>query len=175
MGRTTELRRELKKRFHPVAERHGFTIDATSAPFGIDFRRITPVCIDVFDLQWEKYGRPRFVVNFGKCPGAGVTHHGERIPPEKVLSHMGSRSGRMQPGKGPHTTAWFSQDRPFVQRVLLRRRNRAAAEVVDSLLAVFPELEAWFRDGTLGPHLHLVTPTRPREPALQPPEHERSG
>jgi hypothetical protein len=155
MGRTTELRRELKRRFYPVAERHGFILDMQSAPFGIDFRRISPASVDVFDLQWEKYGRPRFVVNFGKCPGGGATHLGERFPPDRVLSYMGPVHGRLQPGSGTRTTSWFSQDRPLLQQLLLRRGNRSPAAVVDSLLTLFPELEEWFQRGAVGPHLRL--------------------
>ncbi len=175
MGPTTELRREIKRRFYPLAEHHGFSIDKTATPFGLDFRRITPACVDVFNLQWEKYGRPRFVLNFGQCPGGGATHYGEHFPPEQVLSYMGAKHGRLQPGRGSHTTSWFSQDRPFFQRVLLWRKKRPAAEVVDSLIALFPELEEWFRHGTEGPHLHFSPPLRLRTAITQPPAHESSS
>src|SRR5215471_738234 len=97
MGRTTELRRELKARFHPHAQQLGFSIEEHGA-LGADFRRVTPERVDVFDLQWEKYGAPRFVVNFGQGPGSGVVHQGEHFPPEKMLAYMGPEMGRLQPG-----------------------------------------------------------------------------
>lgn len=111
MGRTTNLRRELKRRFYPVAVAHGFNIDMTHGPFSVDFRRIRPDGIDVFDLQWEKYGSTR---------------------------------------------CWFCQDHSFFRRVLLRQQDRPASEVVDGLLSLFPELEDWFQNGRLGPHMSII-------------------
>lgn len=156
MGKTTELRREIKKRFYPLVAEHGFEIDVTRSPFGVDFRRSTAERIDVFDLQWEKYGRPRVVVNFGQCPPSGALHLGEQVPPKKVLSYMGSSSGRLQAQKGSGTRAWFCQDRSFVRRVLLRHQPRPAAHVVDELLCLFPEMEEWFQHQRLGLHMVIL-------------------
>ena len=155
MGTTTDLRRELKKRFYPFAAERGFQIDMTHSPFSVDFRRITMEGIDVFDLQWEKYGSPRFIVNFGHCPAGGVIHHGEQVPPEKVLSYMGSSSGRLQPKNGSGTRSWFCQDPSFFRHLVLRQQPRPAADVVDELLCLFPELEEWFRHRRMGPHMML--------------------
>lgn len=88
MGKTTHLRRELKARFYPFFAARGFVLDTTHAPFSVDFRRITAGGVDVFDLQWDKSGQPRFVVNFGHCPADGVVHHGEQVAPDKVLAYM---------------------------------------------------------------------------------------
>jgi len=153
MGKTTHLRRELKARFYPFAAARGFVLDTTHAPFSVDFRRITLDGVDVFDLQWDKSGQPRFVVNFGHCPLDGAVHHGERVAPDKVLAYMGSSSGRLQPGKGAGTHCWFSQDRPFFRRVVLRQQPRPAADVVDELLRLFPELERWFEHRRIGTHM----------------------
>lgn len=164
MGKTTDLRRELKKRFYPLAAEHGFQVDNTSSPFGIDFRRLAADRIDVFDIQWEKSGTPRFVVNFGDCPSNGLIHYGEHIPPHKVLSYMGSSSGRLQPGKGSTTRSWFCQDRSFFRRVVLRQAPRPAADVVDELLMLFPELQEWFEHRRLGPHMVMMNNSRRQQP-----------
>jgi len=156
MGKTTDLRRELKKRFYPFVAEHGFQIDMSHSPFSVDFRRITAERMDVFDLQWEKYGRPRFVLNFGQCSPNGAVHFGEQIPPDKVLFYMGSSSGQLQPQKGSGTRAWFRQDRSFFRRVVLRHQPRPPAHVVDELLCLFPELEAWFQHRRLGPHMVIL-------------------
>ncbi|GGY45684.1 hypothetical protein [Pseudoduganella albidiflava] len=159
MGKTTDLRRELKKRFYPFAISQGFQVDTTHSPFNVDFRRVMAEGIDVFGLQWEKYGKPRFVVNFGHCSASGVIHHGERVPPDKVLPYMGSSSGRLQPRKGSGTHCWFSQDRSFFRRVVLQQKPRSAACVVDELLDLFPELQEWFRHRRMGPHM-IMAPSR---------------
>lgn len=156
MGRTTELRRELKKRFYPFAAEQGFQIDTTPGPFSVDFRRITNERIDVFNLQWDKYGKPRFVVNFGQCPPAGAVHHGEHVASERVLHYMGSTSGRLYANLCQEPRSWFCQERSFLRRVLLRQRDRPAAEVVDELLCRFPEPDNWFRNQCMGPHMAVL-------------------
>lgn len=167
MGRTTDLRRELKRRFYPFAAGRGFVVDTSSGPSSVDFRRFTATHVDVFDLQWEKYGRPRFVLNFGKASASGVTHFGETVLPEKVLSYMGPQSGRLRPGGGAGTSSWFCQDRPFFRRVVLRQADQPAANVVDLLLALFPEVDEWFKHGRLGPHMKLIPYPWSRDPANQ--------
>ncbi|MDX1914357.1 MAG: hypothetical protein SFU55_02135 [Methylophilus sp.] len=156
MGRTTNLRRELKRTFYPYVIERGFQIDKSTGPHSIDFRRFGSVHIDVFDIQWEKYGRPRFVVNFGQTPSAGVTHFGESIPPEKVLSYMGSHSGRLQPHAGASTGSWFRQDYSFLRRIIFCQTDRPAEEVVGKLMSLFKELESWFEHGQLGPHMKVL-------------------
>ena len=156
MGKTTDLRRELKNRFYPFVAERGFQIDMTHSPFSVDFRRITAERIDIFEIQWEKSGRPRFVINFGQCPPSGVFHFGEAVPPNRVLCYMGSSSGRLYAQQGSGRGAWFRQDRSFFRRVVLRHRPRPAADVVDELLCLFPELEESFQQQRLGPHMMLL-------------------
>jgi len=156
MGRTTNLRRELERTFYPYVTDRGFQIDKSTGPLSVDFRRFTADHIDVFDLQWEKYGRPRFVVNFGQAPSAGVTHFGEYVPPEKILSYMGPQSGRLQPRLGPGTGSWFRQDRNFFRRFVFRQAVRPAVEVVEELVSLFQELEGWYEHGQLGAHMKLL-------------------
>jgi hypothetical protein len=156
MGRTSDLRRELKRTFYPYVTDRGFQIDKSSGPHSIDFRRFGPDHIDVFDIQWEKYGRPRFVVNFGQAPSVGVTHSGESVPPEKILSYMGPQSGRLQPHVGAGTGSWFRQDYSFLQRIIFRQAVRPAEEVVGELMSLFNELESWFEHGQLGVHMKVL-------------------
>lgn len=67
MGKTTDLRRELKRTFYPYVTKSGFHIDKSTGPHSIVFRRFGPGHIDAFDIQWTKYGQ---------VPSAGVTHFG---------------------------------------------------------------------------------------------------
>jgi hypothetical protein len=133
MGRTTELRRELRKRFIPLATSKGFALSEANAPFSWEFRRVVGGDEQSFDIQWEKYGRPRFVVNFSSR----------------------GRCGRLQPGSGTGTSSWFRQDPTILDRLLLRAALRAPAEVVDELIALFSELEQFFSEGLVGKHVRL--------------------
>lgn len=155
MGNTTELRREIKRTFVPFAEARGFIIDQRYAPQFLEFRRATGGELHLFDIQWEKYGKRRFVVNFGKCPSEGIDFNGEWLSPDRVSPAHCSANGRLQPGKGPMTSSWFRQDKPFLKRLLSRESLYPPGQVVGQLIALFPEIEAYWQAGNIGPHLRL--------------------
>ena len=155
MGNTTELRREIKRTFLPFAETHGFNIDRRYSPQFLEFRRVTESEMHLFDIQWEKYGKPRFVVNFGKCPADGVEFNGEMLSPDQVSPAHCSIKGRLQPGKGPMTSSWFRQDKPLLARLWSRESLYPPSQVVGELITLFPELEAYWQDGNTGSHLRI--------------------
>jgi hypothetical protein len=157
MGRTTDLRREIKRRFFPVMADKGFSLDMRHSPFFVCFRRTLPGAIHVCDIQWEKYGRPRFVINFGKCGPAGVICHGEPIRPDDVTASATPLRGRLAPGGHSTVGGWFRQDRPLIESVLHLSRLRPPAEVITTLLGLFHEVEEWWEDGSVGPHLRVIT------------------
>src|SRR5215831_8895137 len=156
MGRTTDLRREIKRRFFPVMTAKGFSADMRHAPFFICFRRMTPEAIHVCDIQWEKYGRPRFVINFGKCSPAGVICHGRPVRPEDVTPSATPLSGRLAPGRHSTVGGWFRQDRPLMESIIHLSRLRPPGEVVTTLLTVFHEVEDWWEDSSVGPHVCII-------------------
>ena len=84
MGRTAELRREIKRTFVPYLTGKGFACDMRDAPGSFTFRKINSDAVYVCDVQWEKSGQPRFVVNFGKCSAEGMTRHGRRVLPQDI-------------------------------------------------------------------------------------------
>jgi hypothetical protein len=133
MGNTTELRRELKDRFVPIAVSHSYSLSEQRAPFFLEFRRVRHREEQYFDIQWDKYGRPRFVVNFASAAGRG----------------------RLQPGKGSTVSSWFRQDLSFLRRLIQRRANRSASAVIDELIQLFDELERFFSDRSVGPHVRV--------------------
>jgi Ni,Fe-hydrogenase III small subunit len=70
----------------------------------LPFRRIRSTEAQIVEIQWEKYGNPRFVVNFGRCPKDGVVFRGEHFPVEKIYAGWLVGGGRLKPGHG-RTTA----------------------------------------------------------------------
>jgi hypothetical protein len=102
MGRTTPLRCEIKRIFIPHLVEKGFAVDMRHAPQFFTFRRINPDAVHLCDIQWEKSGCPRFVVNFGVCGAEGLMVRGERIPPQDIFpSHTPDR-GRLAQGRWPN-------------------------------------------------------------------------
>jgi hypothetical protein len=155
MGPTTELRRALKETFFAHATRSGFIVDARRQPQSTTFRRQSGDRVHIFEVQWEKYGRPRFAVHFGTCPAAGLQVEGATLAPEETLATWCTDRGSLRPRRSAPAHAAFRQDATLWQRVLGRPRLRNAAAVVDEVMAVFPELERYWTHGDVGPHLKL--------------------
>ncbi|MBC8168125.1 MAG: hypothetical protein H7Y20_19935 [Bryobacteraceae bacterium] len=163
MGRTTDLRREVKQRFWPLVRAQGFEPDETEAPAVVTFRHHNDRATFVFDIQWSKWGDPRFVVNFGTCPADGFEFRGQQIDRHSVLAgwltYIG-QAGRLQPRRGSSTRAWFRQDYGFFERMVTGRRLKTASAVVDELMRLFPEVSDYWSSGRVGKHLHVISRTR---------------
>ena len=155
MGKTTELRREIKSRFVPYAAERGFSLDERLQPVSTIYRRQGANRIEMFELQWDKYGSARFVINFGMCPVQGLDINGKSTPAEDVLPTWCNETGTLQPRRGSGTRSWFRQDSTLLQRLMGAGTLRQPSEVADELLALFPEVERYWVSGTVGPHLKV--------------------
>ena len=155
MGATTELRRALKERFFPYLRARGFAADLRHQPTSTVFRRRMGSGVQILGVQWEKYGKPRFVVHFGTCPAEGLPLQSGVCSPDDTLPTWCPDSGSLQPRRGVSSRAWFRQDSTLVQRLLGQPALRAPADVVDELLEIFPELERYWTTGDVGPHVRL--------------------
>ena len=155
MGATTELRRALKERAFPHLLARGFTADLRHQPTSTVFRRRMRSGVQILEVQWEKYGKPRFVVHFGTCPAEGLPLQSGVSSPDDTLPTWCPDSGSLQPRRGVSSRAWFRQDSTLVQRLLGQPALRAPADVVDELLEIFPELERYWTTGDVGPHVRL--------------------
>jgi hypothetical protein len=157
MGHTTSLRRAMKQQFVPYLQDRGFSLDMRQAPMFFAFRKIDSEAVYVCDVQWEKYGRPRFVVNFGKCPTDGVTDfRGERVLPGDVFPSHAPQIGRLAPGRRRTTRGWFRQDRPLLERLVTLSKLYPAEQVISQLVALFGEVEEFWKSGKIGPHIRFL-------------------
>lgn len=161
MGRTTPLRRAIKRTFIPYLTAKGFVCDMRDAPGVFTFRKIDSDALYVCDVQWEKYGHPRFVVNFGKCSLEGVTFRGRRVLPGDVCPGDTPDCGRLygSPRSSWGTGDWFRQDRPL-PRIVSFSKLYTPDVVVAKLMTLFAEVEDYWNSGRVGQHLRLpsVTP-----------------
>jgi hypothetical protein len=154
MGRTTALRRSIKAQFLPFMAEKGFRPDLRDMPSFTTFRKVANDKVYVCDIQWEKCGRPRFVLNFGSCGPHGVICHGKEVDPTDVTPSNASDSGRLTAKPGPWVSCWFRQDRPLLQRIT-SPRLRPSDEVIAELIRLFSEVEEYWSLGNVGRHVRL--------------------
>jgi hypothetical protein len=148
VGPTTELRRALKSTFFTHVIARGFVADERHQPVSTVFRRRAGPVVQIFDVQWDKYGRPRFAVHFGTCPAEGLRVAEKLIPPDDTLPGWCADVGTLEPHGRKH--AWFRQDATWLQRLLGRPPIRDAALVADEILTAFRELEIYWESGKVG-------------------------
>ena len=158
MGMTTELRSAIRTDFAPGMTRQGFDVISSDLPQFLHFRKITPERILVCDIQWEKSGLPRFVVNFGSCGPHGVICRQQFIPPSKISTAFVPQAGRLSPGPDGRLSSWFRQDLPWHRRLWSGMRMKSPSELVAELNRLFIEVEHYWQDGAVGPHLRLMPP-----------------
>lgn len=145
MGRTTELRQAIKRDFVPFLRDKGFTLDMTDAPRLYGFRKIDSDVLLECSVQWEKYGSPRFILNFSKRGPKGLI-----------------ASGRLAPSQRRTLAGWFRQDRPWLSRLISFSKLYPPEYVVAQLIALFGEVEEFWKSGRIGPHMRLLPVPRPR-------------
>jgi hypothetical protein len=153
MGRTTDLRRAVAAGLVPVIEAAGFVTDRREMPRILRFRRRDAGRVQILEIQWETYGRPRFVLNYGTCPAEGLLIDGRLHPPEAVSAGWLPDAGRLQPRRGAGPGAWFRQDRPWLHRFLGRGALRPAPEVAAACVALLPQVLAHFAGALPGPQM----------------------
>lgn len=156
MGRTTALRRELKRVLVPFMESKKFIIDQRHAPSFFEFRRIVNGRVQFFEIQWEQSGKPRFVVNFGHASIKGTICHNERISANEVCAGKTAEYCRLRPGRGSSTRSWFRQDRPTLSALIARNSFYPPELPVQQLIELFPEAEEYWLTGMLGPNSKLI-------------------
>jgi hypothetical protein len=152
------LREELKKAFVPFVRSAGFERVSRRNSLFMGFRRSAGPVVHVLEVQWEKYGLPRFVINYATCPSSGIEIQGKHFAPADVFAGWLPDSGRLQPKRGATTASWFRQDYPLLVKLLRRTRCRAESEVVAETVHLFPELEAYWGSGVVGEHMHAIPP-----------------
>src|SRR5262249_50245943 len=140
MGRTTALRQAIKRDFVPFLRDKGFALEKQTAHAYV-FRKIDLDVEYICEVQWEKYGKPRFVLNFCKRGPKGLI-----------------TEGRLAPTQRRTVGGWFRQDRPWLQRLVALSKLYPAEAVVRQLIALFDEVEEFWRSRRMGPHIHLLYP-----------------
>ncbi len=154
MAPANELRQAIKRRFYPFAEGAGFVRAKSTHPHFTTFRRHRTGVLHVFDVQWDKYHRPRFVLNFGEAPGGDLELHGLRVAAADIEPVHCEPSGRLQRRRGGSMSCWFQLRKPLFEILTTRSARYPPDEVVDQLIQAFGEVEEWWRTKHEGQHIY---------------------
>ncbi len=154
MGRTTALRGALRTVFYPHVEARGFVVDKIHQPQFTVFRRHVGATVQVFDIQWDKYGNPRFVLNFGEAPADGVVRQGKPVPANSIEVFDCSPMLRLQRKRGGTMACWFQLRRRPLQQLTSLSRDHTPEQVAAAVVESLAEVEEWWKSKTRGPHVH---------------------
>jgi hypothetical protein len=152
----TGLRNAVTARFYPYAESRGFVRAKSKNPLFTVFRRARGDTMQVFDVQWDKSYRPLFVINFTEGPIGGVEFAGAHVPAEDFETFHCWPRGRLKRKPGGSLRCWFRLKKPLIEAIMSMSRWYEPDEVVDQLIACFPEVEAWWADKHEGPHVAIL-------------------
>jgi len=156
MNKAGTLRNCLKERFYPFISQHGFNLQEPRNPRLIDFRRSVGDNVQNLTILWAKYGQPRFVVDADILPADSPLLKGSAfLSALEEPSTIKYKSARLKPGLTFLTCSWFRLDRPILSRMLSRQEFFTPDQVVDQLMALYPEIEVWLKEGVRGPHLSV--------------------
>jgi hypothetical protein len=154
VSRSSALRQAIEEKFYPFAQGRGFIRGKASSMF-TPFHRLRGPTVQVFDIQWEKYGRPCFVVNFGEAPSGGAVFDGQLVPADKLQPAQCRLNGRLQRWRGGSLRTWFQLSKPWSETLRTLRWTYTPDEVVAQLIRSFAELEAWWETKHAGRHVHM--------------------
>lgn len=143
------LREQLTQQFIPALQLRGFVgLNAISGNQIVhEFRRSTATGTHVLSIQFDKRQRPRFVINLYVEPPDGL---------DPLIRSGGTLlQGRVCPGRGIGTGAWFRADRPWWQRFFGITSTREH-EAVSDAVAMLDEIEQWWQASQPSRHIGVL-------------------
>jgi len=118
------------------------------------FLRTHGDCIQMIEIQWDKYHSPIFRINFGEAEAISVPEG------EAPDIYMCQTSGSLERKRGHGffgMDSWYQLRKPLLVALPTRKLYYEPDEVVDQVLNDFREVEEWLSDNKLGPHMRLHT------------------
>jgi len=151
-----ELKKALEAQLLPIFVRAGFTGPSVLSGHSrcYDFYRQEGDDYKFLTIQFEKRGGPQFRLNFSEANRVDLqrhatlaeTHEGRPVALENFLREpCGSWRGHLHPSRVPYfkVFTWFNS------------RRSTAPKIAAQAVALFPEIEIWWRDRKVGPHLWI--------------------
>ena len=153
MAITKPIRDALRASFYPMVFERGFELDKRYQPQMVEFRRFTEDKVHIFSSRWDKYQRAKFVIDFSDAPRDGIEWCGQFMRAEVMSPVHCGHYRRLGYRGGKLGFRWFNQRRPLLDQLTSFKRNFTPQEIADQVIERYPEMEAWWRDRTIGPHV----------------------
>lgn len=119
--------------------------------------------LDVVEFQFDKYRRPRFVINFGIVPEEGITYPwGVNVEQDvaRLVPDVHVEQDVATP-VWPDDYRLYSSTfrmRWFKLGLLSAKNEKAISRLVDKAIALSGEINNWFESGTVGKHMRQSPP-----------------
>ncbi len=155
LSKSDALRNELRTTLWPFSERAGFVRGKATSLF-TPFTRHAAGVVHVFHVQWDKYHRPRFVINFGEVPASTLANLPARDLESMELVHHSEWLLRLKRRHGGTMESWYQLRKPLLASLSTLSWNYTPAEVAGQVIANFSEVEAWWRTREIGPHIGVL-------------------
>ena len=137
----------------PALVEAGFRCQSGRSRLFTPFFREAGEVVHLLEIQWEKNGRPRFVLNYGTCPKQGLVAGSRTFKPAEVAVGWLPDYGRLLPKRGATTASWFRRDYPPLRRLLGAPPLKPAEQVAAEALALLPEVLEYWQTGVPGRHM----------------------
>ena len=165
-SKSQQLRAAVKSQLVPFLHSCGFETDNREIwkhdPYGHQrcrFMRWNGDKLELVNVQFDKHGRAKFVINLGVVPANGVDYVGSHYAQMDADISALPQNARLYAGN-PYLMHWFGF--PVLKVPVLR--NPSAEDVVKDAIRVFPQAETWLREGKVGPNIRvqsgIVAPTK---------------
>ncbi len=118
----------------------------TAFPFGY-MKRQKGGDLHLLEIQFDKHGAAKFVLNFGVVPRGGISLPWIHLEQDKASVSALPDAYRLYQKRS--RMKWFSAS--FFAS-LFNRESRIG-KVVDDVIALYPEIETWFASGSVGLHM----------------------
>lgn len=130
---------------HPLSTKEAASGEMLAAfPFG-RLRRASGGRLDLLEIQLDKHGTPRFVINFGRVPLEGVTLPWGHLTPDEVGASALPEAYRLY--SRSYWPSWFSLG------WLPRSKEARVLRAVTQAVSLYPEIETWLTQGVVGSHM----------------------
>ena len=120
-----------------------------SFPFGY-MRRLKGTHFELLEIQLDKYGTAKFVLNFDTIPPQDVDVPWKHFEQSEARVSSLPEWYRLYSYRG--CRKWISPS----WNMLSYNESSRAAKAVDHAIALFPEIENWFATGDVGRHMRRV-------------------